>query len=223
MASTSAVVDLLGTSYGEPDAHSASAEDARLVAGLQAGCEEDYELFIRRFQGPVYNLALRLVSEPADAGDVVQDSFLKVFRNIHQFRGKSSLRTWVYRIVINEAHNRRRWLFRHAHNEIGWDVSSAVRGRSVADGEPSPFEQTLTHENRALIEQALANINPCFREAVVLRDIEDFDYDEIADILNISIGTVKSRIMRGRDALRQELSGSFGTERLTPCLAGRRA
>jgi RNA polymerase sigma-70 factor (ECF subfamily) len=201
--------DLTGSAYPDQGAPAALAEDVRLIEGLQAGAESDYELLIARFQQPVYNLALRLVAEPADAGDLVQEVFLKIFRNIQRFRGQSSLRTWIYRIAVNEAHNYRRWVFRHRHNEVGLEDSDPCgtpHDRNVPDREPSPYDQTLNRERLMLIEEALARINPSFREAVVLRDIEDLSYDEIAEILNINIGTVKSRILRGRDALRQQLT-----------------
>lgn len=209
---SSAIAELLGHSYAEAGTPNAAAEDARLLAGLQAGTERDYELLIERFQQPVYNLALRLISDPSDAGDIAQEVFLKVFRNVHTFRGQSSLRTWIYRITVNEAHNRRRWIFRHKYNEVGLDESADPETPSqfhVADDDPSPFDRALNHEKHTLIASALTRINPCFREAVVLRDIEDLNYEEIAEILNISIGTVKSRIMRGREALRQQLTGSL--------------
>ncbi len=205
---SSVIADLLGHSYPEAGSAPSAAEDRRLVAGLQAGVEGDYEVLIERFQQPVYNLALRLIADPSDAGDIAQEVFLKVFRNVHTFRGQSSLRTWIYRIAVNEAHNRRRWIFRHKHKEVGLEDtgnSETPRQCNVPDGDPSPFDRTLMQENHALVAQALTQINPCFREAVVLRDIEDLNYDEIAEILNISIGTVKSRITRGREALRQQL------------------
>jgi len=211
---SSTIADSFSGSYAERESgiHAATGEDARLIAGLQAGRESDYELLIARFQQPVYNLALRLMTDEADAGDVAQEVFLKVFRSIHRFRGQSSLRTWIYRITVNEAHNRRRWMFRHQHNEVGLAAgadSEACGDCNLPDGLPSPFDRALSRERQTLIEQALARINPIFREAVVLRDIEDLNYDEIAEILNIHIGTVKSRIMRGREALRRELTGAL--------------
>jgi RNA polymerase sigma-70 factor (ECF subfamily) len=126
---------------------------------------------------------------------------------------------------VNEAHNRRRWSFRHKKNEVCWDegaIDEAPRERSVPDLEPSPFDRALTREKHALIEQALTRTNPYFREAVVLRDIEDLNYDEIAEVLNISIGTVKSRITRGRAALRQLLTETLGPEPSNISLCGRR-
>jgi RNA polymerase sigma-70 factor (ECF subfamily) len=186
------------------------SEDLELVAGLRAGSEQAYETLLARFQQPVYNLALRLLSDPGDASDVVQEVFLKVFRCVIHFRRQSSLKTWIYRITVNEAHNQRRWFFRHRSREVGLDdQTEEVRCRMVPDAGRTPFEYTFDGEKHLLIEAALARVNPVFREVVVLRDIEDLSYDEIAEVLQISIGTVKSRIMRGREALRDELAGQL--------------
>jgi RNA polymerase sigma-70 factor, ECF subfamily len=189
-----------------------SVEDSALVARLQAGSEEAYEALVERFQKPVYNLALRLIDRPGDAGDITQEVFIKVFRGVASFRGQSSLRTWIYRITVNEAHNRRRWMFRHQHNEVGLECEGdddTVVERALPDRGRSPFDSAADRQKMLLIERALLAINPRFREAVVLRDIEDLSYEEIADILQISLGTVKSRILRGREALRRELTDSF--------------
>jgi len=183
-------------------------EDLALVRALREGSEQAYECLLLRFQQPVYNLALRLLNDPSDAADVVQEVFLKIFRNVMHFRGQSSLKTWIFRITINEAHNQRRWFFRHRHREVGIEEEQEdCRSRAdiLADGGQSPFDYVFDQEKQALIEAALARINPTFRAAVVLRDITDLSYEEIAEILQVSLGTVKSRILRGREALRQEL------------------
>jgi len=185
-------------------------EDLRLIDSLKAGSEGAYEELLTRFQQPVYTLALRLLNDQADACDVVQEVFLKVFRNIGSFRGQSSLKTWIYRITVNEAHNARRWFFRHRRREVELD-SDPEETRNwkeiIPDGSRSPFEETFDREQHVMIEAALERINPIFREAVVLRDITDLGYEEIAGVLGVSLGTVKSRILRGREALRQELAG----------------
>jgi RNA polymerase sigma-70 factor, ECF subfamily len=187
-------------------------EDDELVRSLRAGDESAYETLLLRFQQPVYNLAFRLLNDPGDASDVVQEVFLKVFRNVTHFRRQSSLKTWIYRITVNEAHNQRRWFFRHRSREVGLDDEpEQIRTRNVPDSERSPFDCTFDRERHELIEGAFARINPLFREAVVLRDVEDLSYEEIAEVLQISLGTVKSRILRGREALREEL-----TARLDP-------
>jgi RNA polymerase sigma-70 factor (ECF subfamily) len=184
-------------------------EDQRLISGLQAADEAAYEKLIERFQSPVYNLASRLLNDPADASDVVQEVFLKIFRNVGQFRGDSSLRTWVYRIAVNESHNRRRWLFRHRRGETGLEDTFEdcdTREKPLMDAGETPFDFTMNREAQILLEEGLDAINPVFRTALVLREMEDMSYEEIADILEVSIGTVKSRIMRGREALRRYLA-----------------
>jgi RNA polymerase sigma-70 factor (ECF subfamily) len=139
----------------------------------------------------------------------VQEVFLKVFRGVNAFREQSSLRTWIYRIAVNEAHNHRRWFARHCRREVSLEKESAEqesRCELAQDPGPSPYDQILDHETRGLVERALTRINPLFRTAVVLRDIQNMSYEEIAEILQISLGTVKSRILRGREALKRELS-----------------
>lgn len=187
-----------------------SAEDEGLLAGLRAGAENAYEELIQRYQTPAYNLAFRLLGDSGDACDVVQEVFLKVFRGVNQFRGESSVKTWIYRIAVNEAHNRRRWLFRHRPNPVSLEepgFEEQVYERPIEDAGPSPFQIAFDSERQALIEQALNEINPSYRETLVLREMEDCSYEEIAEILQISLGTVKSRILRGREALRKQLAG----------------
>jgi RNA polymerase sigma-70 factor, ECF subfamily len=197
-------------------------EDFRLIENLRTGSERAYEDLIGRFQQPVYVLALRLLNDPSDASDVVQEVFLKVFRNINGFRGQSTLKTWIYRITVNEAHNARRWFFRHRRREVELDTGpEETRSwkETIADAGRTPYDEAVDHEQHAMIEAALERINPIFREAVVLRDITDLSYDEIADVLGVTLGTVKSRILRGREALRDELAGSLETRpslRLVP-------
>lgn len=189
--------------------------DALLVERLRQGEDAAYEELLRTFEDPVYNLVYRLLNQPADAPDVTQEVFVKVFRNLGHFQGKASLKTWIYRIAVNEAYNHRRWFSRHKKNEVGLGTSEE-QNLGLADVLPdrcrSPFDLTADHETRALIEEALLRINPVFRSAVVLRDIEDLSYEEVADVLQISLGTVKSRILRGREALRVELEAMLKPE-----------
>jgi RNA polymerase sigma-70 factor (ECF subfamily) len=187
----------------------AALDDLRLIEGLKAAEGAAYEELIHRFQGSVYNLAWRLLNDPNDAGDVVQEVFLKIFRAVGSFRGESSLRTWVYRIAVNEAHNRRRWLFRHRRGETAIDESFEeyeVRERPLIHEGETPFDFTVNREAQILLDEALEKINPVFRAALVLREMEEMSYEEIAAVLDVSIGTVKSRIMRGREALRRHLA-----------------
>ena len=186
-----------------------SDEDVRILRGLRAGIDEAYEELIERYEQQLYGMTYRLLGNSTDAADVVQEVFLKVFRTINSFREQSSLRTWIYRIAVNEAHNHRRWFARHCRNEVSMENERADGQNSIEyapDPGRSPYDQTLEHENTTLIERALTQINPIFRTAVVLRDIQNLSYEEIADILQVSLGTVKSRILRGREALRRELT-----------------
>jgi RNA polymerase sigma-70 factor (ECF subfamily) len=204
-----AILDL--NPEGSPD-----VDDQRLTDALRAGSERAYEELLARFQQPVYTLALRLLANPAEACDVVQEVFLKVFRNIENFRGQSSLKTWIYRITVNEAHNARRWFFRHRRREVELDVDPQEARNwkeTIPDHSRSPFDEACDREQAGMIEAALARINPVFREAVVLRDIADLSYEEVADVLGLSLGTVKSRILRGREALREELAGNLQNRR----------
>ena len=192
------------------------ADDLRLIAALREGAEQAYEELLSRFQQPVYTLCLRLLNDEGEASDVVQEVFLKVFRNIGRFRGQSSLKTWIYRITVNEAHNARRWFYRHRGREVELDQepNDARDWKDIIpDGSRSPFQVAFDHEQADIIEAALSRINPVFRAAVVLRDVADLSYEEISEILGISLGTVKSRILRGREALREELKGELKRSR----------
>jgi RNA polymerase sigma-70 factor, ECF subfamily len=192
-----------------------ATDDAMLASLLRQGSEDAYELLVARFQQPVYNLVYRLLADPGESCDVVQEVFLKIFRNIATFRNQSSLKTWIYRIAVNEVHNYRRWFYRHRRQEVVLEDENEGGknfGDTVPDHGRSPYDYALNGEKRVMIEDALAHINPMFRAAVVLRDVEDLSYEEIADVLDISLGTVKSRITRGREAMRRELEGRLELE-----------
>jgi len=184
------------------------SEDRALVAALEVGEETAYEALILRFEQPVFGVVAHLLDDQADAADVVQEVFIKVFRNIRSFRGESSLKTWIYRIAVNEARNYRRWFGRHRAKELSLEPSdpeSVGITDWLADPAPGPFEERLDREVQALVEEGLKKISSTYRTALVLREIEELSYEEIAGILEISLGTVKSRILRGREALRKEL------------------
>jgi len=186
-----------------------SEEDARILRGLRSGIEGAYEELIDRYEQQIFAMVYRLLGNQSDASDVVQEVFLKVFRGVSTFREQSSLRTWIYRIAINEANNHRRWFVRHCRMEVPMEENGPEHPNCLdltPDPGRSPFEQALDSETRTLIERALTQINPVFRTAVVLRDVQNLSYEEIAEILQVSLGTVKSRILRGREALRRELT-----------------
>ena len=190
-------------------------EDAALVAELKAGSEDAFALLIAHYHQPLYSLIARSLNDPADAADITQDVFLKVFRSIRSFTGASSLRTWLYRIALHEASNQRRWWSRHKRQEITIDSPAFADeddGPSLAtllaDHGQSPYEHALQAELRVRVEDALRQLPEVFRTVVVLREIEGFSYEEIAEILQTNLGTVKSRLTRGRNALRLLLEQS---------------
>jgi RNA polymerase sigma-70 factor (ECF subfamily) len=190
----------------------ARAEESAVIAELKAGSEQAYSWLIGEFHQPIYSLIYRIVNDPSDAADTTQDVFLKVFRGMKHFHGESSLKTWIYRIALHEAANRRRWWFRHKAQETPIEPVTAGEyefsgeDRLVDPGE-SPFEKFAHTEVRAAVEQALQQVHEPYRTALILRDLEEMSYEEIADVLAISLGTVKSRITRGRVALRKKLAG----------------
>jgi RNA polymerase sigma-70 factor (ECF subfamily) len=192
-----------------------TGDDGWLVEGLRNASEDAYEALIIRFQQPVYNLVCRLLNDPSDASDIAQEVFIKIFRKINAFRGDSSLKTWIYRIAVNEAYNYQRWFKRHRRQEVGLEgeeEGSLSYSQKLPDPGRSPYDCMVDFEQHAMLEGALDRLNPSFRAAVVLRDIEELSYEEIADVLQIALGTVKSRILRGREALRRELAGRLEPE-----------
>jgi len=206
------------------DTHNAAVatelEDERnLIARLCRGDEDAYEALIARFELPIFNLVSRLTNHPSDAPDVVQEVFLKVFRNVQSFRGQSSLKTWIYRIAVNESRNHKRWFGRHRSREIMLEPAPGETHGYLdwlPDPARSPMELAIDHERESLIEAALGDINPNYRAALVLRELEGLSYEEIADILETSLGTVKSRILRGREALRQRLTERLNRDNAHP-------
>jgi RNA polymerase sigma-70 factor, ECF subfamily len=188
-------------------------QEAAVVAELKAGSEEAYAWLIGEFHQPIYSLVYRMVSDPADAADTTQDVFLKVFRGIENFHGGSSLKTWIYRIALHEASNRRRSWFRHKSKEtsiepVGCTDSGIAYGikDSLVDGAESPFDHVAHEEIRARVEEELRQVSEPYRTTVILRDLEEMSYEEVAEVTQVSLGTVKSRLTRGREALRQRLA-----------------
>jgi RNA polymerase sigma-70 factor, ECF subfamily len=188
------------------------AEEATIVAELKAGSEEAYAWLIAQFQQPIYSLVYRIVSDPADAADTTQEVFLKVFRGMGRFNGSSSLKTWVYRIAVHEASNRKRWWFRHKVREVSIEPEeSADGGRGCAlsnmlvDSGESPLESIAQQQLKERVESELRRLNEPFRTAIILREIEELSYEEIAEVMQTSLGMVKSRITRGREALKKRL------------------
>jgi RNA polymerase sigma-70 factor (ECF subfamily) len=190
------------------------SQESAIVAELKAGSEEAYAWLIGEFQQPVYGLVYRIVNDPSDAADTTQDVFLKVFRGMKHFHGESSLKTWIYRIALHEAANRRRWWFRHKAQETSIEPLESDRlspgecsmQSALTDHGDSPFECAAHKQVQRRVDEALRKVPEPYRTTLILRDLEDMSYEEISEVLEISLGTVKSRLTRGREALRQKLA-----------------
>jgi RNA polymerase sigma-70 factor (ECF subfamily) len=157
-------------SLGLASATVVRAEETGLLEALRRGEEAAFEALILRYEQPVFSLVSRLVDNSPDASDVVQEVFLKVFRKVASFRGESSLKTWIYRIAVNEARNQRRWFGRHRRREVGLDPPPGeAQGASdwIEDQGRSPFQVTLDHETQTIIEEALNQVSPTFRAGLV--------------------------------------------------------
>jgi RNA polymerase sigma-70 factor (ECF subfamily) len=182
--------------------------ESDLLIRLQARRPGAFEELLDLYQQPLYRFVFRLLEDPSEAADVTQEVFIKVFLKLGSFRGDCSLKTWLYRIAVREASNRRRWFRRHRRPETSFDPAEGAEGSELGvfvDRSDTPFDVTYRHEQMAMIENALRTMDRRLRLAVVLRVIEELSYNEIADVMQVSLGTLKSRILRGRDALRAAL------------------
>ena len=174
-----------------------------LVARLRARDLTAFDDLVRIFERPVYALCFRLLGDAEEARDAAQETFLKVYRGLGGFRAESGLKTWIYRIAINQARSTERWWRRrHRGNTTSLEATlgSTLPGKGL-----SPEAQAIANQRERRIMSALGEIKQEYRVALVLREIEELSYEEIAETLQISIGTVKSRIARGRDELRRRV------------------
>jgi len=191
------------------------ASEDQFLERLRRGEAAAYEQLVAEHSSEVYALLFRLTSDAEEARDLTQETFLRAYQNIDRFRGDASLKTWIYRIAINQARNRWRWWRRRKRDvTVSLDATHEQRDQPLASTLPNnddlnPEQETLARERENQLRDALLGLRRSYREAVILRDVEGFSYEEIASTLRISIGTVKSRISRGRMELRHALEGSL--------------
>ncbi|PYS34646.1 MAG: RNA polymerase subunit sigma-24 [Acidobacteria bacterium] len=196
-----------------------SAEEAVFVARLQANDDAAYDELVRTYSASIFHVAYRMLGDTADASDTVQEIFLKVFRNIGGFKGEAALKTWVFKIAFSEILNRLRWWKRrYRFATMSLDEQSNGNGTGpgygIASSSPTPEELLQSKEQEAAIQQALGRLSKDHRSIIVLRDIEGFSYSEIADVLGVSIGTVKSRLARARADLKKSLMRYLSVQHL---------
>lgn len=190
--------------------------EIQFIERLKAGDALAFNRLVADRTGDIYALLCRLTDDAEEARDLTQETFLQAFRNIAHFRGDADLRTWLYRIAVNQARNRWRWWKRKRRDRtVSLDAPLSGEGETTlgamlpnSDGE-NPEQATLAREREGIILAALHTLSRAYREVIVLRDIEGFSYEEVALALEISIGTVKSRLSRGRTELRRRLEGSL--------------
>ena len=192
-----------------------SAVEDQFLERLRRGEVAAFERLVAERSSDVYALLYRLTSDPEESRDLTQETFLRAFQSISRFRGDADLKTWIYRIAINQARNRWRWWKRRRRDvTVSLDdncgpseqpLSASLRNEDA----PDPEQETLVREREGQLRAALQGLRSAYREAVILRDVEGFSYEEIATTLEISIGTVKSRLSRGRLEMRRKLEGSL--------------
>lgn len=182
-------------------------DETMLVSELQAGSDSAFDWLVTYYHASVYNVVYGILSDRAGAADVTQEVFLKVFRGIGGFRQGSSLKTWLYRIAVRESLNHRRWWHRHCHHEVSIDASARENEAmtQIEDVRATPFETLAARETQTAVHTALAQLPEAYRSAVILRDLEGLSYEEVAEVLETSVATVKTRILRGRRTLRKLL------------------
>jgi len=190
--------------------------EGQFIERLKRGDAAAFETLVNERSGEIYGLLYRLTENGEEARDLTQETFLRAFQSIVHFRGESDLRTWIYRIAINQARNRWRW-WRRRRRDVTISIDAAdANGRPLglitslkAVNVPDPEQNAIANERERALRKALSTLRRVYREAVVLRDIEGLAYEEIATALDISVGTVKSRLARGRQELRRKLEGSL--------------
>ncbi|NUP90701.1 MAG: sigma-70 family RNA polymerase sigma factor [Candidatus Sumerlaeia bacterium] len=194
-----------------------AGEDGPLVAAAQAGDLSAFDTLIRRHQDRVYNQAWRLLGDHDEASDLAQEVFIRVFRKIHLYRGDAAFSTWLYRVTSNLAKNRWKQMERKGRSKtVSLDQprpdDDDDRPLDKPDAAPSPRQQAEGRELLGHLEQELLGLGYEHREVLVLRFVENLSYEEIAEVLDANLGTVKSRICRARQELRRRMDPYLGEE-----------
>lgn len=187
-----------------------SSAKSEFIENLKAGDAAAFDALVTRYAGEIYALLFRITEDAEEAGDLTQETFLSALKAIKKFRGEADLKTWLFRIAINESRNRFRWWKRRRREKtVSLDApvgeSETSFGETFSSGSKNPEENLLQREREDFLLSALNKLPESFREAVILCDVEGMSYEEIASVLGINLGTVKSRIARGREELRKRL------------------
>ena len=192
------------------DSHVFASAEAEFIERLRNGDAEAFDNLVTRYSGDIYAVLFRITENAEESADLTQETFLSALKAIKSFRGDAELKTWLFRIAVNHSRNRFRWWKRRRRDiTISLDApigdSDSTISETIAGDTASAEETVLRHEREVAIRKALLGLADIYREAIVLCDIEGLTYEEIAAALEINIGTVKSRIARGREELRKRL------------------
>jgi RNA polymerase sigma-70 factor, ECF subfamily len=185
---------------------SEAISDAECVRRLLQGEADAFEVLVRRHQKAIFNLVYRMLGDYDEAAEVSQETFLSAYRSIGQFRGDANFSTWLYRIAINHASTRRRSLARWQQRTVPLETTEPVNER-----EPDPADTVEQREIQKLVQKALNGLEASDAMIIVLKDLQDVPYEEVARVLDVPVGTVKSRLHRARKALRSRLAPYFKT------------
>jgi len=186
----------------------AEAPESGLIELCRQGDARAFARLVALHERMVFNLATRLLGDAEEAKDLSQETFLQVYRTIHRFEGRSSLKTWIYRIVVNQCHNRQRW-WKRRRKDQSRPIDDLTAGEEAQLSSPpgaGPFEDLARREQARRVQAGLNAISFDQRSILILREVEGLSCEEIATALTLPIGTVKSRLARGREALRQQLA-----------------
>lgn len=192
-----------------------SRRERKLVKSLRARDEDAFCELVNMYQHKVFNIIFRILGDRHEAEDVAQEVFITVFKHIDQFRGESQFSTWLYRIATNHARNRIKYLSRRAqkqHQDIDDTPESSMLDNPINPANQRPDRQAQAHQLELIIQEGLAELHSEHREIIVLRDIENLSYQEIAQITGLAEGTVKSRLFRARVALKQYIQTRYEFE-----------
>jgi RNA polymerase sigma-70 factor (ECF subfamily) len=211
-----AELERAATAAASVDDRFAASAEAQFLERLKGGNAAAFNRLVEERHADIYALLYRLTEDAEEARDLTQETFLQAFRNIASFRGDADLRTWLYRIAVNQARNRWRWWKRRRRDrtvsldapagaETETPLSAGLRDEDASD----PEQIALARERQRALLSALRSLSRSYREVIVLRDIEGLSYEEVAQALEINVGTVKSRLSRGRVELRKRLEGSL--------------
>lgn len=203
------------TSIKVDETTQAADEDHDLVTACQKGDADAFGVLVAKYQKKAFNIAFRMMGDYDETADTVQEAFLSAFRSIKKFRGEAKFSTWLYGICVNQVRNRLKQARRRSLHE-GTSIDEPIETEDgchvlePADDDPPPDEQLRVKDLQGTVQECIGRLGEEFREVLVLRDIHGFSYEEIRDILDIPDGTVKSRLFRARDVLRDSLKGKIG-------------